>query len=146
MGSPGNDFSDRPERIVDDLLLGNRYSERTEPAPVALDRQRPGVCCLLGRLGGGWLRPLPWRRANSPFVLPNCIPAPKRSIHSWEPYLAKLRQLVAEAKQPSGHIPSAVPAPTPSAANRLRDLASLRESIISDDEFAAKKAELLNEL
>lgn len=85
--------------------------------------------------------------ANSPFVLPNCIPAPKRSIKSWEPYLARLRELVAEAKHPSGHVPAAVSAPKPSAADRLRELASLRDAgILSEDEFATKKAELLKEL
>jgi hypothetical protein len=82
-------------------------------------------------------------------VAPNCIPIAKRQVQVWEPQLERLRRLIAEAHAPAQ--PS-TPAPAPavqgaSAADRLKQLAELRDAgIVNAEEFESKKEQLLQEL
>jgi Short C-terminal domain len=84
---------------------------------------------------------------DSASVAPNCIPISKGKVKAWEPQLERLRRLIAEARAP---MQAAAPAPAsngPSVAERLKQLAELRDAgIVSPEEFEAKKAQLLNEL
>jgi hypothetical protein len=86
---------------------------------------------------------------DSANVAPNCIPIAKRQVRMWEPQLERLRKLILEAKGPVQARASDFMAPTagPSVADRLKQLADLRDAgIVTDAEFESKKSQLLQEL
>jgi Short C-terminal domain len=92
--------------------------------------------------------------ANSPYVVPNCIPVSKSMIKAWAPRLERLRALIDESHhtavaQPTGP-PVAPPPPgatVATAGDRLREVAALREAgLITTEEFEAKKTEILRDL
>jgi Short C-terminal domain len=86
--------------------------------------------------------------SNSPTVAPNCIPIAKRDVKLWEPELDRLRRLIAEAHAPiANQVETGATPPAAKAAERLKQLAELREmGILTDEEYGAKKAEMLKEL
>lgn len=84
---------------------------------------------------------------DSATVAPNCIPIAKKQVTKWEPQLERLRQLIAEAHAPVKVTTPALVSSPPSAADRLKQLAELRDDgIISAEDFDAKKTQLLQEL
>jgi hypothetical protein len=97
-------------------------------------------------------------RAPSAYVIPNCIPCSKDQIRRWQPFLEELRRRVASAKGTGSVAPVAASPPPSSAApvstpkpldplDQIRRLAELRDAgIVTDAEFAAKKAELLERI
>jgi Short C-terminal domain len=89
-------------------------------------------------------------RAQSPFVIPTCIPCNKECINRWRPYLDELRKRISASKpgQPAAAAPAAAvrtpAAPTADPLDQLRRLAELRDSgVLTDKEFDAKKVEIL---
>ena len=65
----------------------------------------------------------------------------------WQPQLARLQQMIAEAHHQSVVAPATLQSSPPRPAERLRELASLREAdLVTDVEFEAKRAEIVREL
>jgi len=84
---------------------------------------------------------------DSASVAPNCIPIAKRQVEMWEPRLQELRSLISRAHAPRSDGSPTTAAQAPSAADRLKQLAELRDAgIVTDEEFEAKKTQLLGEL
>ena len=84
---------------------------------------------------------------DSATVAPNCIPIAKKQVTKWESQLERLRRLVAEAHAPAQVTAPALVSSVPSAADRLKQLAELRDGgIINAEDFEAKKTQLLQEL
>ena len=85
--------------------------------------------------------------SNDPFTLSNTLPMAKPDYIAWTPHIQALRAKIAEAKRPAApvvvHQAPAAPL-TSSLADELGKLAALRDAgVLSDDEFAAAKAQLI---
>jgi hypothetical protein len=94
-------------------------------------------------------------QAPSAYVIPNCIPCSKDQIRRWQPFLEELRRRVASAKgvapvmaSPFATAGTAASTPKPlDPLEQIRRLAGLRDAgIVTEAEFAAKKAELLERI
>jgi hypothetical protein len=88
--------------------------------------------------------------AQSPFVIPTCIPCNKECIDRWQPYLEELRKRISASK--TGPTAAAAPpvaaitpaAPTTDPLDQLRRLAELHDAgVVTDQEFDTKKTEIL---
>lgn len=85
------------------------------------------------------------RNANSdnPFTLSNTLPMTKPDYITWTPQIQQLRAKIAAAKRPAAAAPVVVQTAA-SLADELGKLAALRDTgVLSDEEFAAAKAQLI---
>jgi hypothetical protein len=118
-------------------------------------RNLVGVQLHTGMLSGAVLLQAPgqsgtatsaWKQGDAdPYKAPNAIPINR----PWKPAtdgVARLRLLIDEVRQPaSGAVSSQAQAPDPIV--QLKQLGGLRDSgVLTDDEFEAKKAEILGRI
>lgn len=81
---------------------------------------------------------------NNPYALSNTLPLSKDDHKQALQEINDLRRRVGEAKRPASTVP---PAPVPDVMDQLKKLAELHAAgIVTDDEFAAKKADLLGRI
>jgi hypothetical protein len=82
---------------------------------------------------------------RNPRFLSNCVPIDRAGAKAYKPYLDQLRNWIREAKQGTRGGQGSAPA-TPSMADELQKLASLKESgVLTEEEFQQAKRRLIGE-